>query len=126
MEAGIEAGLECIDVADAGDGLLVEQGVTQSSIAATERALERGAPEILIERLGAEARDWFALVDRLDRPRSKSTEATRVDEAKLAIVFERDHEVRVIDSLLIGPRDAAAAGHAEVDEQHDLCVCLHV
>ena len=118
--------LVAVDVADAGDELLVHQQRLQLGV-----ALREHRPEVLprhrgLERVDAEVRELGdLLLDGVGLGHEHLAERARVDEAQLPALGERDHDVGVLRHRLaraLGPQQLTR--HAEVDHQHVVAVEL--
>ena len=111
MDAGGEERLVGVDVADAGDGALVEEHGLDGRASVRQRLAQLGGGERGVERLRAEGAD--GLLGRFDEPHL--AELAEVGVAQLAAVVEGDDGADVGVGRVAGVTVQEGAGHAQVD-----------
>src|SRR3990172_788925 len=113
VDAGGEAGLVGVDVADAGDAPLVEDDRLDGRLAPRDGAGKEVDSEALAEGLWAEAvRDLGEVVDE-----PEAAELAQVGEAQLAAVVQGYHGAQVGVGRVFEPAMEEPAGHAQVDDE---------
>src|SRR5437764_5600468 len=118
-QSGAEEDLVAVDVADAGEELLVHEQALELDV---RRGGERGGVvrrDGGRERVDAEVGELrHFLLDAVELGDEHLAERARVDEAQLTALGERDHDVRVLRCRLarsLGPNELS--GHPEVDHE---------
>ena len=113
-----EQGLAYVDVAKAGDDLLVEQGGLDRRPLAGERSRQAGRGEARVERLGTEFGQQSMRVLEPCQNQIDRTESARIDEAHAPAVVRLQHQVLVRRGLVRARRTQDhPTGHAEM-QQH--------
>src|SRR5512139_3700658 len=111
-----EQGLVGIDISESGDDALVEEGALDAPAAAVKESGERFASGL--ERLGAEAGEYFRRVQLPGAQTSQEPEFPDIAEAELRpVVAEGQAEVGVLVEGLSGRPDKELAGHLEMKNQ---------
>jgi hypothetical protein len=110
-DSGVEETLVGVDVADAVEQLLVEQGGLDGEPAVAKEGAEVGGGDG--EGFVAGSAEWLGVRDRVQ---GEAAEAARVDETELASGGERKDGVRVRRKRDIGRGDEESSGHPEVDD----------
>src|SRR5579884_1333354 len=119
-QAGLAEDLVAVDVADPGKEGLVHQRGLQLRVALRDELTELGPRDVALERVETEVCELLDLVlDAVERRHEHLAERSRVDEAQLPALRERDDDVRVLrKGLLRGLRAQQLTGHAEVRDEH--------
>ncbi len=120
-DAGAEEAFVGVDVADAGEQGLVEQGGLDGELAAAEEGGEGVGRDG--EGLGAGRGEGFAFGEVAALEAAK---AAGIDEAKLLAARKREAGVGVADDFGVGCGDEEAAGHAEVDDPLSVGGCVRL
>src|SRR5436190_8944058 len=123
-QTGAPQDLVAVDVADAGDELLVHEQRLELRLTLGEHA-----PEVLprhrgLERIDAEVGQLAdLLLHVVELGDEHLTEGSRVDETELSTLSERDHHVRVLaHGLACRLLAQQLPGHPEVDDEHVVAV----
>ena len=116
-DSGEEARLVDVDVAEAGDALLVEQRRLHGPRRRAQHGVEPLLREGVGQRLDAETWQHARFGQRLARPVGDTPEPARIVEAELATVIERCADVRVLRDRCVRITDEEVPGHAEMHHE---------
>src|SRR5262245_16379552 len=108
-----------VDVAHAGDRLLVQQHGLERRPSAPKRAVKLVRFEGGVDRFRAQSRHLLRRQQGVQRAREQAAKAPRVAVAQFASVVESEDGVRVFLEGCGRVDDAQLARHAEVDDQHN-------
>src|SRR5262245_15283737 len=111
MEAGAEARLVRVDVADAGEERLIEQQCLERPVRCFHRAAKVAG--IDVERLGAEAFVEISMEQRGIGKQSRTAEAARIAKPQLAFVLELIPQVNVVGERLIDAVNRQLPRHSQ-------------
>src|SRR5438067_3764839 len=115
-----------VDVAHAGDRLLVEQHCLQRRAPALQLPVQLLGLELHVDRLRPKARHLLRRQQRLLRADQQAAETARVAIAQLPTVIEKENRVRVLLERRDLVDQAQLPGHAEMhDQQHVLLLPIH-
>ena len=118
-QSGAEEDLVAVDVADAGEELLVHQQALELHVLRRDQATEVVPRHGVLERVDAEVGELrHLLLDAVELGDEHLAERARVDEAQLTALGERDHDVRVLRRRLarpLGPDELSR--HPEMDHE---------
>ena len=115
-EAGAEADLVGVDLADAGDDVLVHEDVLQLGSAAGEGFADVVGGEVGGEGLGAVARELGHVIYVVAGTSNESAEGTGVVETDLPAIAQDEDGGGLVEGR-IGGEEADEAGHAEAEDE---------